>query len=147
MIQRIQTLFLLLAGAAFAALLVYPFATSAPSGSDMQNIFADGSYSIQDNLMLEILVLAGILLSFVNIFLFKKRKIQMRIGYLLMILSILIPLVAYLYFTNQVSTLSDAPVQDGPGVFLPIASLVFAILANYFIRKDEKIVRSMDRLR
>jgi protein-S-isoprenylcysteine O-methyltransferase Ste14 len=100
-----------------------------------------------DNLMLEILVLAGIILAFVNIFLFKKRKTQIKVGYLLVILSILIPVVAYLYFTNQATTLEDSTIEDGPGIYLPIAALVFALLANRFIRKDEKLVRSIDRLR
>jgi len=146
MIQRIQTIFLLLTGAAFAALLVFPFATSSPAGDEV-SIFADGRYSIQDHLILEILSLAGILLAFVNIFLFRKRKTQLRLGYFLMILSILIPVVAYLYFTNQAMTIGDAPIDDGVGIFLPIASLISAFLANHFIRKDEKLVRSMDRLR
>jgi hypothetical protein len=147
MIQRIQTIFLLLCGAAFAALLVYPFASSAPVAQGTSHIFADGIYSIMDNLMLEILVLAGIILAFVNIFLFKKRKTQIKVGYLLVILSILIPVVAYLYFTNQATTLEDSTIEDGPGIYLPIAALVFALLANRFIRKDEKLVRSIDRLR
>jgi hypothetical protein len=147
MIQRIQTIFLLLSGAAFAALLLYPFATSAPVAQLANHFFADGEYSIMDNLVLELMVLAGVLLAFVNIFLFRKRKTQVKIGYLLVILSILIPVVAYLYFTNQAVTLGESAIEDGPGIYLPIVSLVFALLANRFIRKDEKLVNSMDRLR
>ncbi len=144
MIQRIQTIFLLLAAGAFGALIPLPFATSA---QDTQGIFLDGSYSIIDNLFLEILTLAGIVLALVCIFLFKKRKMQLRLGYLLIVIGILLMVVAFLYFTNQAPAISESVIQEGLGLLMPIVAIVFVVLANYFIRKDEKLVKSMDRLR
>ena len=41
----------------------------------------------------------------------------------------------------------QAEISDEAGIFSPIAALILAILANYFIKKDDKIVKSADRLR
>ena len=146
MIQRIQTIFLLLATGAFGGLFALPFATSSPVGT-AGHIFSDGMYNIFDNLVLEILVFAGAALAIIAIFLYRNRKTQMRFGYLAAVVSILLMVVSYLFFTNQAPVMSDAPVNDAAGMYLPAAALVFVLLANYFIRKDEQKVRSMDRLR
>ena len=72
MIQRIQTVFLLLAAAAAFCLFAFPFASTAQavSASDM---FADGFYDISDNIALQILFsLAGVL-AFVSVLLFKLK--------------------------------------------------------------------------
>lgn len=145
MIQRIQSIFLVLAAAAFGGLWVYPFATTQASVAD--HLFSDGRYAIDDHVLLMSLTIAGILLSVIALFLFKNRRSQMRIGYLLIVIGILVPVVAYLYFTSQAATIGTSEINDAPGMFLPFAGALFAALANYFIRKDEKLVRSMDRLR
>ena len=144
MIQRIQTIFLLLAAGAFGALIPFPFATSAV---DTQGIFQDGSYSILDNLFLQLLTAAGILLVLLSIFMFKKRSAQLKLGYLVTVIGVLIIAVAILFFTNQAPTIAEAEINEGPGLVMPVLAIIFALLANYFIRKDEHLVKSMDRLR
>jgi hypothetical protein len=37
--------------------------------------------------------------------------------------------------------------EKGIGMFIPIASIVFLVLANKAIKKDEDLVKSVDRLR
>ena len=146
MIQRIQTIFLLLATAAFGGLFSLPFATSQPV-SEAGRIFSDGSYNIFDNLVLVVLVVLGALFGIIAIFMYGNRKTQMKLGYLAAVVSILLMVVSYLFFTNQAPAMSEAPVNDAAGMYLPAAALVCVLLANYFIRKDEQKVRSMDRLR
>lgn len=144
MIQRIQTIFLVLAAGAFGALVPLPFATSAV---DTQGIFLDGRYSILDNVFLQVLTAAGILLVLVSIFMFKKRHAQLKLGYLVTVIGILIIAVAILFFTNQAPTIAEAEINEGAGLVMPVLAIIFALLANYFIRKDEHLVKSMDRLR
>jgi len=38
-------------------------------------------------------------------------------------------------------------VNDGLGIYPPIVALIFAVLAGRAIGKDDKLVKSMDRLR
>jgi hypothetical protein len=72
----------------------------------------------------------------------------MSLGYILIILGILLPIAAYLTFMEEAQSLpATAQISDGVGAYVPFAAIVFAIAANYFIKKDEKKVRSMDRLR
>lgn len=144
MIQRIQTIFLLLAAGAFGGLIPLPFATSAV---DTQGIFLDGHYSIFDNVFLQLLTAAGILLVLVSIFMFKKRPLQLKLGYLVVVIGVLIIAVTILVFTNQAPEIAETDINEGPGLIMPVLAIIFAVLANYFIRKDERLVKSMDRLR
>ncbi|MDX1476111.1 MAG: DUF4293 domain-containing protein [Saprospiraceae bacterium] len=146
MIQRIQSIFLLLAAMAFGALLAFPMASTPTAGTDL--IFADQEYTVQDNVALLILTIAGLVLALAAIFLYGKRSLQLRLSYLLIVICIVLPLVAYLFFTNQASVMSaEQSVHDELGLFLPFVGLICVILAARFIRKDDRLVKSMDRLR
>ena len=109
---------------------------------------ADSVYDITDHLALTALTILGIVLALVAIFVFKNRPLQLKLGYVVISLAILLPLAAFLLFTNQ-APLMDATVhvEDQAGVFLPVGAILFTAMANYFIRKDDKLVKSMDRLR
>ena len=145
MIQRIQTLFLILAAVCFIGLFKFPFATSNVSTGQF---LTDQVYNVLDHPVLSVIAGLGGLLALINIFLYKKRATQMRIGYLVIVLSILLLIVSYLLFTNDAATISsEARIDDGMGMFLPVGALIFVLIANYFIKKDDKIVKSMDRLR
>lgn len=78
---------------------------------------------------------------------YKKRKIQIGLNYIVIFLTILIIVVAYVYFSNQSFTITDSEIQKQAGILMPVASMIFTALAIYFIRKDERLVKSMDRLR
>lgn len=145
MIQRIQTIFLLLAGGAFGALFALPFAST--TSPETEGIFSDSVYNVMDNPALLALAVIGILITVIAIFSFNKRPVQMKLGYLGMVVAILIPVVALLYFSSQVGQLADQPTADELGMFVPGLALIFFLLANYFIKKDDKLVKSMDRLR
>jgi Domain of unknown function (DUF4293) len=145
MIQRIQSIFLLLSGIAFFSLFMVPFATSEVV---IPQIFNDMVYNIQDSPILLALCILGGLISIGAIFLFNNRPLQLKMSYIATVFSILLPLVAILLVFNEGTSGAHADkIDDKLGIYLPFISLIFSILAGRYIHKDENTVRSMDRLR
>jgi glucan phosphoethanolaminetransferase (alkaline phosphatase superfamily) len=146
MIQRLQTVFLFLAFLAFGLLFKYPFA-----GSEIQSagFLADKQYNIFDNIFLIVLTSVGGLIALSAIFLFKNRILQLRFSNLSIVINILILIVAVVLFYNEAKNLLDnnGEIFDAAGLYMPFAGILFGILASVYIKKDEKIVRNMDRLR
>lgn len=87
-----------------------------------------------------------IIVSVAAIFLFKKRKIQMKLAGAVMVLAIFsIGLMLYAIF--MVTGEFQAQLVPVYRMFIPVLILIFGILAYIGIRKDEKLVKSLDRLR
>ncbi len=146
MIQRIQSIFLFLAAASAFGLFALPFASTATQVQSSA-IFADGLYNLNDNIALLILFgLAGVL-ALVSIFLFKNRKTQMMVGRFSIVANVIGLVLALALFMRERDMLGAAEPDDGLGLYLPLVFLVFGVLALRFINKDEKLVRSSDRLR
>lgn len=147
MIQRIQSLFLFLGGALMLAVLGFPFATteSVIAGSAY---FNDAAFSARDNLaLLALYGLSGVL-ALAAIFLFRNRTLQMRLAIFSAIAGVLAIGLTILFFWQDSKALESlAPVQDGVSAYLPVLGLIGLFLAYRYIGKDEKLVRSMDRLR
>lgn len=142
MIQRIQTIFLLAAAGAFIALYALPLATSeAPSEI---GVFMDSEYNVFDNTVLAVLTGLGALISILTIFDFRNRRRQVRASYLGILVSAVTMILAYVLFSNE-------EVAEGTsiaaGAFMLVAAIVLFVLAVVYIRKDDKLVKSMDRLR
>jgi len=145
MIQRIQSVFLLLCSASFFGLLGVPFATSSVS---LPELFSDMVYDVSDNIILLILCILGGIISLGAIFLYNNRGLQLKMSYVATMLSILLPLTAFLLVYNEGTGSANADkIDDAPGLYLPLLGLVFSVLAARFIQKDENTVKSMDRLR
>jgi hypothetical protein len=145
MIQRFQTIFFLLAGISFGTMFKLPLATSDTASA---MFLADKVYDITDHPVLIGLSALGIALALVAIFLFRNRALQIRLGYMIIITAILLPIVAFWLFTNESAHIDpNVIVHDEMGMFLPGGAILFGALANYFIKKDERLVKSMDRLR
>lgn len=146
MIQRLQTIFLFLAFLAFGALFKFPFA-----GSEVQSagFMADKQYNIFDSIFLLILTSLGGLIALAAIFLFKNRILQLRFSNLSIIINILILIVAVVLFYNEAGNMpyTKGEISDAVGLYMPFAGILAGILASRYIKKDEKIVRNMDRLR
>jgi len=138
MIQRQQSLWLLLACVASALTFQFPFYT----GNRMEGTMS--TYSVLDagsHFLLLILTGISILLAGITIFLFKDRKAQFKLSLGGVGLSLIL---LFLYF-NQVSKFDK-------GNFALSALLAFAVLAGYImaargIWKDEQLVKSLDKLR
>ena len=144
MIQRLQSIFLFLSSGFFIGEF---FSSFARSGVAVAGIFEDQLYNLYDNPMLIVLASLGGLLSLLTIFLYNNRKLQLKLSYAIITCAILLPLIAVLIFKNQSSGLDEVAVDDQIGLYLPIGSILFAALSIRFIAKDEKLVKSMDRLR
>ena len=145
MIQRIQSIFLLLASITFFLQFVFNFATSDKPSPGFLN---DTVYNVSDNPVLLGLSILGGAVALISIFLCRNRPLQLRLGYLVIVLSILLPLVAFLLMYNEPTGLSKGvEINDGFAIYLPIIGLITTILANRYISKDNKLVKSMDRLR
>ncbi|MBR9922276.1 MAG: DUF4293 domain-containing protein [Bacteroidetes bacterium] len=145
MLQRIQSVFLFLAALASLLLFVFPFAAT-PTAVPGSDLFADAVFNIQDNIAILIFFVLGGLLALLSIFQFKNRTGQIRLGILAFIAN-LIGLVLAVIFFMQENNLGETAVDDQMGLYLPILAFVFILLAIRFIRKDDNLVRSMDRLR
>ena len=144
MIQRMQSLFFLLAAGCFGG----EFATSFAS-SDIANegIFSDQLYNLSDHPGLQIITGIGLLISIAAIFLYRNRTLQVKLGYVLATIAILLPVVAVLIFMNHTGQAENLQIEDQLGLYLPLGMIVFSLLAVRYVKKDEKLVQSMDRLR
>ncbi|MDT0555978.1 DUF4293 family protein [Patiriisocius hiemis] len=136
MLQRIQTIYMLLAILALVALYVW-----FPVVAD-----AAGLPVIDKNNPLMIgCIVAGAIVIAAAILNFKKRQLQFvlnRVG--ILINFVLLGVFVYKSLTLSGETLVS---EKGIGVLLPIISIVFLVLANKAIKRDEDLVKSVDRLR
>jgi hypothetical protein len=137
MIQRIQTVYLVLA---FVVTGVLPFVFPLWTLSDTFDEFfwANQMYSILFGLSTS--------LSLLSILFYKKRQHQFVIGRLNIILNLIL-LGLFVYRSLNLSGETITVSEKGIGMFLPIIAIVFLVLANKAIKKDEDLVKSVDRLR
>ncbi|HAT66743.1 MAG TPA: DUF4293 domain-containing protein [Flavobacteriaceae bacterium] len=136
MLQRIQTVYMILSILVMGALYMwFPVVEDAA-----KNVVIDKS----EPLVLG-LILAPVVLTLISIFNFKKRQQQFVLNRLSIILNFVL-LGVFVYRSLKVSgeTLVS---EKGIGVLLPIISIVFLVLANKAIKRDEDLVKSVDRLR
>ena len=146
MLQRIQSIFLLLAGAASLGLFGVPFATT-PKAVEGSMIFADAAYNVQDQPALMALFGVAGALALVGIFLFGNRLLQMRMSIFAFIANLIGVVFGVLFFMQSSNDVGDSTINDSLGAYLPIVAMILLLVAYRFINKDEKLVRSMDRLR
>lgn len=149
MIQRIQTIFLALAAGADLSIFALPFASTTETVANSTLFTNDLLYNFQDNIVLLIAyALAGVL-SLGAVFLFNNRKNQMLVTRLAAITTIIAIILTVVFFWRDYQTMaSDVAINDGIGAYTPLVGLVLLFLANFYINKDEKLVRSSyDRLR
>ena len=140
MIQRVQTIWLLLAAACAFLTMKFPFYSGHLTIDTLNQITP---LSAIDSIPIVTLTVASAIASLITIFLFKDRKLQMRITIANLIISIV---VIALYFLNMKSNYSPM----GPPLVtcaFAFAVPVFLLLALRNIYKDHRLVKSMDRLR
>lgn len=143
MIQRIQSIFLLLAAAALLGLFGLPFASTAEPVT-ASALFADQTYNILDHTALSVLFILAAVICLLSIFLFNNRKLQMRLS-----IAAIVGAIAGLAFAGVLFTQDSAgdSAQFGLGFGLPVVAIILTFLAYRSIKKDETLVKSMDRLR
>lgn len=151
MIQRIQSIYLLLASLAIGSTGVLPLATASGDTAALaatgDNFFADGVYKVLEFPAGWMILLSAVLIAAL-IFRYKDRVKQMRsVGFgiiLVLVSALMLGLLGYHYATQL-------PPGTAPHLALGSAAWPVAILLLYLayraIGKDEALVRSSDRLR
>ena len=155
MLQRIQTVWLFFATAAIFSLFLFPYLQVLNADGTAKALKVIGVYQdingqvVQTEPFLALTIATVILglLPFVIIFFYRNRKKQINICYLT-----IVAILGYSFWLVQTAkeVLGNITLQIGNygiGVILPSLAILFIILALRGIRKDEKLVRSADRLR
>lgn len=130
MIQRIQTVWWLASVVALAVVFFLPLFK-----------LEGGDFLTTRCIALSVTIGICILLTIVNIFLYTNRMLQVKIGYGLIFLHLLIFLFIGVHYYL------DKGIEFLPYSALPFASLLFQVLAVRGVKKDEALIKSMDRLR
>ena len=137
MIQRIQTIYLLLA---FVVTGILPFLIP------LWTMNGGSAYFFMQNQVYVVVLGLSTTLSLLSIVSYKKRQNQFVIDRLNIILNLIL-LGLFVYRSLNLSGETLAVSEKGIGMFLPIVAIVLLVLANKAIKKDEDLVKSVDRLR
>ena len=131
MIQRVQSIYLLVAAIiSLASYFIFP----------KLDLFFFNT-SLMDYFIIPYLFFC-FFMSTLNIFLFINRKLQLNINKFQLLIHLFV-LIVFFYFFYQEKMLNP----DLIWTLTPISSIVFLSLANKCIKKDENLIRSVDRLR
>lgn len=158
MIQRIQSLFLAIAAIAALLMIFFPIANFF-SGTELGNykLLASGLKCMDPNPKFQspswygypllALVSVNIILPILILFLYRNRQLQLKILSFNILIIIVLIIVVLMYYMSSVQKQTGIAPSYQFGAFCPLISLVFLVLANRYIRKDENLVKSADRLR
>ena len=160
MIQRVQSIFLLLSSICMILFLFLPvWLKIDPASGEIYKVFStymlhqENAESVLQFIYLPYAYSGGVaaltvIISWIEIFKYKNRLTQIKLGTLnsLLMTGSLVYLV-YLTYNAQSEILPDILGEYKLGLFMPAIALILNSIANRYIRKDEKLVRSVDRIR
>lgn len=144
MIQRIQSIYLFLA-ALLSGGVVFFVSFLGNGNNEVSNItslLTDERFLIKS---IGIGFFVSAALSALSIFLFKQRQNQFVLGRLNILINFY--LLGVLLFESLMVSGETNVSEKGIGVSLPIIVVVLLVMANKAIKKDENLVKSVDRLR
>lgn len=155
MIQRVQSIFLLIAALLTGSLFFLSLAEMA-NMEELYELTWRGIYQVEAEGLaqlvmpgwaLSILTVLATAVSLIAIFLFKNRLIQIRLCALN--LGLLLGLSGMIYYMGKsgAKELGASELAFNWPLVLPLIAMVFVYLALRAIGKDEALVRSMDRIR
>lgn len=147
MIQRKQTIYLLVAAILGAVISFYnPNLWRAKLVNNSYQYFTG-----QSSYLYFILLMIIIALAIVCIFLFKKRPLQFKLTVINLLLSIAIIVLQYFKIKTEAAQWQESQMLVSstylPAAFLPVIIVVLLFLAARGIYKDERLVKSLNRLR
>lgn len=155
MLQRIQSIYLLAAGLVLAALFLFPLVHNVSVHGNALTIMVTGVYqdvngASTHTVFFMALTIATVFVALAPlpvIFMYKDRRMQINLCYGLMVL-----IIAYSYWVSQTvkDAIADAYLSFnnyGIGIILLSLSILLVVLAQKAIQRDEKLVKSADRLR
>jgi uncharacterized membrane protein YiaA len=136
MIQRIQSIYLFIAFLLSGVLIFFVPLWDNEAGT---------SVYVEEVILAFALFMVSAAISLITIFLFNNRKLQFVLGRVNIVINFLL-LGVFVYWSLIVPGEMQIS-EKGIGMFVPIISIVFLVLANKAIKKDEDLVKSVDRLR
>lgn len=147
MIQRIQTVYLIISVILLVLLFLFPFAEIAKDGMiylfNFKGILQDGILKL-NGYVIGVMIGFIIILHGMAIMNYKSRLRQVR----LLILSILLMLGLFgMFFFFTYYAFNDAQVSFKIAVVFPVIAIILDYLAIRAIGKDEALIRSIDRIR
>lgn len=155
MIQRIQTVYLLLAAILTGMLSLLPLAHGITADTTLCAVSIWGftapaptpdSYSGSWlNLAAGLVSIVTVLLALITIFLYRKRPLQKRLCNILFVLLILLCAAVSVYLIQTAALFKDFNLSVICG--FPVIAFILTILARRGVVRDEKLVRSLDRIR
>jgi hypothetical protein len=157
MLQRIQSLYLLIAILLLTLTLIYPLVEFISNGGDMFYLSSIGLYPkeinnetnliLRPNYLLLIIDLLVLVTMGVVIFFYKRRALQIRLLYLITTIIFAFYGAFFFYFNRALSLLNTSSFSFKAIIILPLLSIVLIYLAIVAIRKDDNLIKSVDRLR
>jgi hypothetical protein len=151
MIQRIQSLYLFLAAVALSLIFFFPLANFSNSQDlIIFNLRGFSKFSVLEQTPtwpLMALNIITLLLTLTVIGLFKKRPLQIRITRIALMLNLGFIALMYFVYGDHLAKLIKMEINYEMGAVFPLVALVFHVLAIYAINKDERLIKSIDRIR
>lgn len=161
MIQRIQSIYFIITILFGAALFFIPLASVESSvlegiavPEDIVQLYARGYHSSLDRLyelmptyMLMIALGLHLVVAIAALLLFKNRGLQIKLAAGAAVTLIAFFGLMFYYAEAMVEATGAIGVDYGLGTFLPAISLILIWMALKAIKKDEELVKSVDRLR
>jgi hypothetical protein len=155
MIQRLQSLYLSMTLALSLLLFTGNILRFRDEGGKVFSLSLDGNLTDQAGgtfahvpviwpLLVILIVIA--LLSLITILFYKNRKVQLSLAISVIALSLLLMISLGLYALSIINNFSLA-ILPGFKIAIPLIILIFSILAYLGIRKDDRLVKSYERLR
>ncbi|WP_272150135.1 DUF4293 domain-containing protein [Tenacibaculum aiptasiae] len=145
MIQRIQSIYLLVAAIISGGLtFVFSLWTNAKNNTPIYIMDLFSGASILENVT-PVLFFTSAILAIVTLFLFKNRQLQFVLGRLNILINLF--LLGILIYLSQTLSGEALVSEKGIGMFFPVIVILLLVLANKAIKKDEDLVKSVDRLR
>jgi len=153
MLQRIQSIYLLLASLAIFAMFLFPLVHNFSADGKSATIMATGVYDAANHAQIQAFMGTTIvtpiiaIIPLVIIFLYKNRKQQIALCW-----SAIAVIAGYTFWLSQEAkkVMGGAQIDTynwGIGLFIPSIAILLILLAVRGIRADEKLIKSADRLR
>ena len=131
MIQRIQSIYLLVAAISMSLI----------SFKVTVYTLNETLFMAQDDTKMFILTIIGAIFSLLGLFMFKNRKFQMKLIRLTVLIQMIIGVRIFMLFNKFEVVLNNS------FLFLMAFTLIALIMAYRGVKKDDDLVRSVDRIR
>jgi len=153
MIQRIQSIYLLIVASLFGSLFFIPISKVIVNKEiitlDIQKLTVQSSTQnelIQKLFPTTIIATLIIAIALITIFLYKNRTLQMRlINYNTIVIVAIVAI--FTYYIYKITIDYNISFSFSIGFIIPLIAIIFNILAYRRIKKDEELVKSIDRIR